>query len=515
MFLHKIISTMKYLSDSLFFAAPIIILFFLFIYVFINRNNPIPTNYPFVGMLPSLLLNLRRIQDNVTDILEASNGSFLFKGPWLCRMRLILTSDPVNVHYVMSKNFSNFPKGPEFKEIFDILGDGIMNVDGEMWKFQRQIAHSFIGHDKFRRFLIKTIARKIEDGLIPILDRAVLDGSVVDLKELFNRLGIDSICLFLTGRDPGCLNTKHEENAFSKALDHAEEALFFRNAMPKAVWKLFRWLNIGTERKMKHARKVLDEVIYELIEAKKREIKNGDANKDEEGVDLLTLYMNKNGSANKWSNKFLRDTVLNLTVAGRDSSGATLSWLFWLLIKNPEAEVKIEKEIKDVTGHLTSSSDISIEDLSKMVYLQGTLCETLRLYPPVAIQNKAPVAPDILPTGHVVDRGTKIYFFMYAMGRTKSIWGEDCLEFKPERWINDQGKLKHEPSYKFFSFNAGPRTCIGKEMGLIQIKAIASSLILKYRFEVVKGHQVVPDQMSVILNMKHGLKVRVFKKHNG
>ena len=94
------------------------------------------------------------------------------------------------------------------------------------------------------------------------------------------------------------------------------------------------------------------------------------------------------------------------------------------------------------------------------------------------------------------------------MGRMKSIWGEDCHEFKPERWISNKGSIKHEPSYKFLAFNAGPRTCIGKHMSLIQMKAVAIAIISNYDIQPIEGHPVVPDS-SVILRMKHGFKVKV------
>ncbi|GAB2252394.1 hypothetical protein Droror1_Dr00005241 [Drosera rotundifolia] len=508
--------------SEMFLLAIITFLPLVFICYFFHNKNGLPTNWPFIGMLLPILWNLNRIQEYLTEILEANHGPFLFEGPWFSSMRMLITSDPGDVHYVMSKNFSNFPKGSEFKRIFSVLGDGIFNADGDLWQFQRQIAHSFIGHDRFRHFLMKTVRQKTEEGLIPILDHAVENGQVLDLQDLFKRLTLDSICFFLTGRDPGCLSIQLEDIPFSKALDGVEEALFFRHCVPESVWQLFRLLNIGEERKMRKGWKILDKFVYELIEKKKKDMQKvmdsttPGASREDEAVDLMTLYMSGDGNTNKYSDKFFRDTILNLVIAGRDTTSATLSWLFWLLCNNPDVESKIVDEVKHISKswqrQRSAASNIDLEDISKMVYLHATLCETLRLYPPVAIEHKTPLTPDVLPSGYKVDPDMKILFLMYAMGRTESIWGEDCSEFKPSRWISQQGKLRHEPSYKFFSFNAGPRTCIGKEIAFIQMKTVVSSLIGRYRFQVVNEHEVVPDQMSIILHMKHGMKVRVFKK---
>ncbi|KAM0042427.1 putative cytochrome P450 [Helianthus debilis subsp. tardiflorus] len=95
------------------------------------------------------------------------------------------------------------------------------------------------------------------------------------------------------------------------------------------------------------------------------------------------------------------------------------------------------------------------------------------------------------------------------MGRMKTIWGEDCMEFKPERWISKSGETKNEPSYKFPIFNAGPRTCLGKNMALSQLKIVATTIIYHYHIQLVEGHLVLPAD---VLEMKHGLKVRLNKR---
>lgn len=142
------------------------------------------------------------------------------------------------------------------------------------------------------------------------------------------------------------------------------------------------------------------------------------------------------------------------------------------------------------------------------MYLHGGICEALRLYPPVAFEHKSPVKADVLPSGHAVDEQARIILSFYSMGRMEGIWGEDCLEFRPERWFSGRGGIRREPSYKFPAFNAGPRTCLGKEMGIIQMKMVVIAVVCHYRVELVKGHKVCPSD-SIILQMKYGLKVRL------
>ncbi|XP_052118876.1 alkane hydroxylase MAH1-like [Arachis duranensis] len=151
--------------------------------------------------------------------------------------------------------------------------------------------------------------------------------------------------------------------------------------------------------------------------------------------------------------KFLRDAAFNLFVAGRDTITSGLTWFFWLVATHPLVEAKILEEIEKVFGAAVREKCkiLGMEDVKKLVYLHGALCEGLRLFPPVPIERKQSLKRDTLPSGHYVNPNSIILLFTYAMGRFEEIWGKDCLEFKPERWISEKGETIHVPSYKFIS----------------------------------------------------------------
>lgn len=92
-------------------------------------------------MLPGFVHNAHRIHSFFTDILLETTSNFEFRGPVFANMDMLFTSDPANIHHILSRNFSNYPKGPEFREIFDILGNGIFNVDSELWEFHSKTGH--------------------------------------------------------------------------------------------------------------------------------------------------------------------------------------------------------------------------------------------------------------------------------------------------------------------------------------------------------------------------------------
>ncbi|XP_010429263.1 PREDICTED: alkane hydroxylase MAH1 [Camelina sativa] len=502
--------------------ASIYFLFFSFIFgYFLISKKPhrsFLTDWPILGMLPGLLVEIPRIYDYLTELLEASNLTYPFKGPCFGGLDMLVTVDPANIHYIMSSNFANYPKGSEFRKLFDVLGDGIFNADSELWKDLRKSAEGMMSHPDFQRFTVRTSMSKLEKGLVPLLDCVAEKKLVVDLQDVFQRFTFDNSFVLATGVDPGCLSTEMPEIKFARALDEAEEAIFFRHVKPEMVWKMQRWIGFGDELKMTKAHLTFDRVCSKCIASKRDEITRGVINIDSSSKDLLISYMNVDTSKYKLLNpsddKFLRDMILSFMLAGRDTTGSALTWFFWLLSKNSEVITKIRQEINTKLSPRTSGSDFDSfnpHELNKLVYLHGALCESLRLYPSVPFQHKSPTKSDVLPSGHKVDASSKIVFCLYSLGRMKSVWGEDASEFKPERWVSENGRLIHVPSFKFLSFNAGPRTCLGKEVAMTQMKITAVKIIQNYDIKVVEGHKIEPVP-SIILHMKHGLKVTVTKR---
>ncbi|KAL2902549.1 Cytochrome P450 86A22, partial [Bienertia sinuspersici] len=139
----------------------------------------------------------------------------------------------------------------------------------------------------------------------------------------------------------------------------------------------------------------------------------------------------------------------------------------------------------------------------------AALSETLRLYPSVPEDSKHVVADDVLPDGTFVPAGSAITYSIYSTGRMKFTWGEDCLEFRPERWLSsDETKMDFQDTFKFVSFNAGPRICLGKDLAYLQMKSISAAVLLRHRLNVARGHKV-EQKMSLTLFLKNGLVMDV------
>ncbi|CAJ1946607.1 unnamed protein product [Sphenostylis stenocarpa] len=478
-------------------------------------RHPLLTDYPFLGMLPQFLSNLWRCHDFLTEVLKQHGGTGEFTGPWFTNMNYLITSDPLNVHHIMSKSFHNYVKGPVFRDIFQAFGHGIFTADSETWKYNRELFHSLFKQKSFEVFLQKTIHKKVQNSLLPVLDHLHQQGTVVDLQDVFNRFTFDNICSIVLGNDPNCLSVGFPDVEIEKAFNEAEESIFYRHVVPGCVWKLQKRLQIGQEKKMTEACKTLDEFIYECIASKREDISKYKENETGEAfhVDLLTNLMREGkGKGQAHDDIFLRDAVFNLFVAGRDTITSALTWFFWLVATNPLVEAKILQEINEMFGNNEKTPGVlNVEEVKKLVYLHGAICEALRLFPPIPFERKQALEADVLPSGHAVNPSTIILFCLYSMGRFEEIWGEDCMEFKPERWISHKGGNVYVPSYKFIAFNAGPRICLGKDSSFIQIKMVATAILQKYRVQVVEGHDASPN-LSIVLLMKNGLKVRITKR---
>ncbi|KAK9059873.1 hypothetical protein SSX86_020577 [Deinandra increscens subsp. villosa] len=491
----------------------ILMLFLILINKSQRQRSVIPTDWPILGMIPGVLLNTHRLHEYVTAILIDSGGTFMWKGPWFTKMDMLITTNPLDIHHILTKNFCNYPKGDNFRKIFDILGDGIFNVDGELWEIHRKVTTSVLKHARFHSLWQTILWNKVEKGLLPVLESISKQGKEMDLQDIFERFSFDNICKLLLDHDPKSLSLDLPYIPYLKAFSDAEEAILHRHVKPSSVLKLQQLLRVGNEKKMSDAWKTLDQFIYNCLNQKLNEYNNMKCEHQEEKFVVLTTFIRKfkeYGVSFGDTTKFLRDTLLSLMVAGKDSTSTILSWFFYILAQNPKVEDKILEEIHTHLD-LKLGESWKTNELGEMVYLHGALNECLRLFPPLPFNHKIPLQPDILPSGHRVDQTTKIILSFYSMGKMKSIWGEDCMEFKPERWISKQGGIKHEPSYKLPAFNSGPRICVGKDMSLSQVKMVAIMVIYHYHIEPVEGHLVLPAD-SMVLQMKHGLKVRVTKR---
>ncbi|GMY15845.1 cytochrome P450 94C1 [Fagus crenata] len=409
----------------------------------------------------------------------------------------IITANPENVEYMLKTRFDNYPKGKPFSVILgDLLGRGIFNVDGESWKFQRKMASLELGSVSIRSYAFEIVTTEIQSRLIPLLSSfAGKENGVLDLQDVFRRFSFDNICKFSFGLDPGCLQLSLPISSFALAFDLASK-LSAERAMTASpiVWKFKRLFNIGSERKLKEAIKMVDIFATEMINQRR---KTGFADQK----DLLSRFM-----ASTNDDKYLRDIAISFLLAGRDTVASALTSFFYLLSQHPDVEAAIRDELERVIGR--TQEEASFEKMRQMHYLNGAICESMRLFPPIQFDSKFCQEDDILPDGTFVRKGTRVTYHPYAMGRMERVWGPDCLQFKPERWLQN-GVFRSESPYKYPVFQAGLRVCLGKEMALVEMRSVVLALVQRFDIRVASPNQAPQFAPGLTASVRGGLPVLV------
>ncbi|XP_021720716.1 cytochrome P450 86A1-like [Chenopodium quinoa] len=485
-----------------------------------RRLSTGPNLWPLVGSLPYLFKNRNRLHDWIASNLRRTSGAATYQTctiaiPFLAYKQgfYTVTCHPKNIEHILRTRFDNYPKGPQWQATFhDLLGQGIFNSDGETWLLQRKTAALEFTTRTLRQAMNRWVNRTIRTRLWKILETAEDEKKPIDLQDLLLRLTFDNICGLTFGKDPMTLSPGLPDNPFASAFDSATESTLQRLLYPGFLWRLKKVFQVGAEKRLQKSLQVVENYMSGALNARK----------ENPSDDLLSRFMNKRDqNGNVFADDVLKRIALNFVLAGRDTSSVALSWFFWLVMNHPEVEAKIIDEISTVLKQTRGDEPgkwvrepLEFDEADKLVYLKAALAETLRLYPSVPEDFKYVVNDDVLPDGTIVPAGSTVTYSIYSVGRMKTVWGEDCMEFRPERWLSEPvlgSGYRFEPpkdGYKFVAFNAGPRTCLGKELAYLQMKSVASAVLLRYRLQPVPGHRV-EQKMSLTLFMKHGLKVYV------
>ncbi|KAL6842258.1 hypothetical protein ACP4OV_027906 [Aristida adscensionis] len=476
-----------------------------------------PTNWPVVGMLPALMYNLHNLQDYVAGVLAVTGGSCPANGPQASSMRFLFTCDPANIRHIFTTNIANYPKGEEFTEIFDIMRGSFTTVDGEPCRRQRRKIQGILSDPRMVSVMASSSRHKVAKGLVPFLAGMASTGAPFDLQDVIARLVFDLTAMPIFSVDPGLLSPDMPPADAPAAMDTVMEGALLRHTVPASCWQLMRRLNLGPERRLAAAHSVLHQFVADMIE--RRKAYRADLPDAAAAVDIMSSYI---GDPD-YDDSLLRATLNNYMIAGRDTIASSLPWFFYNLASNPHVVAGIRKELAAVVcsgKHASLVSDgtggtaviFEPEETKSLIYLQAALFESLRLYPPGPIERKTVVADDVMPSGHEVHAGDAILISLYALGRMVTVWGEDCHEYRPDRWLTDGGaKLRYVPSHKFLAFNSGPRMCLGKDIAIMHMKTIAAAVVWNFDMEVLEGQSMKP-KMSCLLQMKNGLMVTVNRR---
>jgi cytochrome P450 len=293
---------------------------------------------------------------------------------------------------------------------------------------------------------------------------AIPKNKTVDLSELFFRLTIDSATEFLFGESTESL-TKDSADGFADAFNNGQD--FIANNARWGKWARLFPTNKRFEADRKFVHDFVDYYVDKGLAKRSQLLAESSEKKSQRYVFIDELVRQTTDRVR------IRSELLNILLAGRDTTASLLTNVWHVLSKRPDIWTKLQAEISQLNGSLPT-----FEQLKELKYLQSVLSESLRLHPVVPLNSREALEDTTLPLGGGPDglspifipKGDVVAWNVYAMHRRKDFYGPDADDFKPERWLDDpvSGKKGLRPSWYYLPFNGGPRVCLGQQFALTE-----------------------------------------------
>ncbi|KAK0947242.1 hypothetical protein LTR29_001197 [Friedmanniomyces endolithicus] len=218
----------------------------------------------------------------------------------------------------------------------------------------------------------------------------------------------------------------------------------------------------------------------------------------EDTKDLLNamLYGKDPRTGKSLSQGTIIDNLITFLIAGHETSSGALSFLFYYLVKNPEAYRKARAEVDEVVG----TESIQVHALQKLPYITACLRETLRLQPTAPAFSTTPLSPqgEVIGGKYFVEHGQPIAALLSQIHLDPAVYGSDAEEFKPERMLDET--FKQLPPGAWKPFGNGARGCIGFPFAWQEIMMVTAMLLQYFDF--------APQDQSYNLQIKSTLTIK-------
>ncbi len=426
-----------------------------------RRLPPGPRGYPLIGVLPHLI---RDPAGYCTAAMLEFND--------LVRLDLGITSIylvtlPEHIHHVLVENHENYWKGQLFQRARYFFGKGLVLNEGEGWRHQRTLMQPAFAHRR-----VAALVPLMADVVTQRLDSwqaAALAGRPISMGKEMMTLTLRIIAKTMFSLSIDDAEVTGMARAFNVALGHMTLRMF--------TFFLPEWVPLKGQQACREAVATLEATTYRILRARRQS--------GEEPDDLLAMLLSARDERGEgMSDVELRDEVMTTLFGGYEATADALTWAWYLLDQNPEADAKMRAEVAAVTGGRTPT----FEDLTRLTYTAQVAEEAMRLFPPFWFYTRTAHRDDEIG-GHRLPAGALTLLCPYATHRNPAFWNEPEA-FRPERFAPENAADR--PRHAYFPFGTGQRMCIGRHLAMLELQLILAMVAQRYRPRLSPGRAVVP-----------------------
>ncbi len=376
---------------------------------------------------------------------------------------------PDQVKDVLVTHQHSFAKGRGLQWAKQFLGEGLLTSEGEFHRRQRRLSQP-----AFHRARVQSYGTVMTDYAARARERW-RDGQPLDLAHEMMSLTMAVVAKTLFDAD------------VSGEAD--EIGAWFNNPLAPLIQRLPLPSNLRFHR----ARDRLDATIYRMIgERRKSGEDRGDL------LSMLLLASDVEGDGSGMTDQQLRDEVMTIFLAGHETTANALSWTFYLLSQNSEAEARLFDEVDRVLG----ARPPAIEDLGDLRFTEQVFAESMRLYPPAwGLGRKAIRDQEV--GGYRVPAGAYVLISAFVTQHDGRFF-PDPGRFDPDRFTAEARAAR--PKFAYFPFGGGARQCIGEPFAWMEGVLILATIAQGWRLRLAPGHRVEPQPL-ITLRPRYGMRM--------
>ncbi len=433
-----------------------------------------------------LLLDLDALPERLSAIVAAGDGVVQHRG----LMRTAVVCDPALSRELLTRP-TGTGQGKGRAALQLTLGQGLLTSTGELHKRQRRLVQPAFHPQRLEQYAIEAVQAARERSA------TWHDGQRLDLAAEMSSLTLDVVGRTIFGMD---------------VRDDAREVSEAQAELLECFAELVRPAGMVAARLPTRLRRRVQRNVARLDRVVARVIADRRAHGDAGDMVSMLLAVRDEETGEPMPTRQVRDEVLTLLLAGHETTAVLLAWAWFELARTPDVRKALEVELATPPA----AQALAEGTWHQLPMTRALVAETLRLHPPAYVT--ARVATDDFTLGAAaIRRGTIVTISPYALGRDPRSWGADALAWRPDRWLDADGRYDEaapgQPRGAFLPFGAGARVCIGAAFASMEATLILGVLASSWRADIEPGFD--PGiQPRVTLRPRRGVPVRLRARAN-